>query len=195
MLERIIAIFILIVFMPVIALLIGCLIFDSGPIFYRQQRVGKGGKAIYIYKFRSMVVGSDRLLKEYLGNDPVAAAEWAIRQKLRDDPRVTRLGRFIRKYSLDELPQLISVLKGDMSLVGPRPVGPGELLRYGASRRHYLRVRPGLTGVWQVMRTDQTTYSRRVAYDRAYVANANVCWDIKIIAMTVLRVLAPRGAH
>jgi lipopolysaccharide/colanic/teichoic acid biosynthesis glycosyltransferase len=169
---------------------------DGGRVFYAHQRVGRGGRLFGCLKFRSMVADADRRLADLLERDPVALAEWQATRKLKNDPRVTWIGRFLRASSLDELPQLINVLKGDMSLVGPRPVQAAELAAfYGAAAQHYLSVRPGITGPWQVSGRNDTSYAQRVALDVAYATHPSLLNDVKILLRTPLAVLARRGAY
>jgi len=169
---------------------------DGGPAFFAHQRVGRGGKLFGCLKFRSMVVDSQARLEALLASDPAARAEWDATRKLKNDPRITRIGRFLRSTSLDELPQLINVLRGEMSLVGPRPVLEAELDRYyGASAAHYMAVRPGITGLWQVSGRSETTYESRVALDVSYVSRPSFMADIAILLRTPLAVLSRRGAH
>jgi Undecaprenyl-phosphate galactose phosphotransferase WbaP len=169
---------------------------DGGPAFFAHQRVGRGGKLFGCLKFRSMVTDSQARLEALLANDPAARAEWEATRKLKNDPRITRIGRFLRSTSLDELPQLINVLRGQMSLVGPRPVLEAELDRYyGASAAHYMAVRPGITGLWQVSGRSETTYESRVALDVSYVSRPSLLSDISILLRTPVAVLSRRGAH
>ncbi len=168
---------------------------DGGPAFYAQPRIGRGGVMFPCFKFRSMVVDADRRLHELLQHDRRAAAEWAASQKLTRDPRITPWGRFIRKTSLDELPQLFNVLRGEMSLVGPRPIVMAEAVRYGAFLRNYQSVRPGITGLWQVSGRADVSYRRRVAIDVLYTRRRSVVLYIKILAATVPCVLLSRGAY
>jgi len=169
---------------------------DGGPAFFAHQRVGRGGKLFGCLKFRSMVIDSQARLESLLANDPVARAEWEATRKLKNDPRITRIGRFLRSTSLDELPQLINVLRGEMSLVGPRPVQEAEIDRYyGASAAHYMAVRPGITGLWQVSGRSETSYESRVALDVAYVSRPSLLADISILLRTPVAVLSRRGAH
>lgn len=170
-----------------IALLIKVL--DPGPVFFGHRRLGRQGRRFDCLKFRTMKVNSQEQLQLILANDPGAAEEWANNQKLSRDPRVTKLGAFLRKTSLDELPQLINVLRGDMSLVGPRPITPAELDRYGRNRRYYLLVRPGITGMWQVNGRSSTSYNSRVYYDRHYLETWNWLAEFRILLMTVPAVL------
>ncbi|MEY4794652.1 MAG: hypothetical protein RL724_1588 [Pseudomonadota bacterium] len=169
---------------------------DGGPAFFAHQRVGRGGKLFGCLKFRSMVIDSQARLEDLLANDPAARAEWDATRKLKNDPRITRIGRFLRSTSLDELPQLINVLRGEMSLVGPRPVQEAEIDRYyGASAAHYMAVRPGITGLWQVSGRSETSYESRVALDVAYVSRPSLLADIAILLRTPVAVLSRRGAH
>lgn len=169
---------------------------DGGSAFFAHPRVGRNGKLFGCLKFRSMVVDSQARLAALLASDPAARAEWEETRKLRHDPRVTRIGRFLRATSLDELPQLLNVLRGDMSLVGPRPVQQAELERfYGAAAFHYMSVRPGITGLWQVSGRSETSYAQRVALDVAYVSRPSLLADLRILLRTPLAVLSRKGAH
>lgn len=184
------------VFLPVFLLVALLIRLDSpGPILYRQPRLGKDGRKILIYKFRSMRVNADHILDEYLENYPVARGEWEQTQKLRSDPRITRVGKWIREFSLDELPQLFNILKGDMSLVGPRPILLEQEERYGAAIDVYRNVRPGLTGFWQVSGRNHTTFYQRTLYDTYYVRNWSVWLDTTILLRTVWVVLSRDGAY
>ena len=167
---------------------------DGGPVLFAHRRIGKNGAAFKCYKFRSMVLDADKRLVALLASDPDAAEEWARDQKLRNDPRVTPLGRFLRKSSLDELPQLFNILKGDMSVVGPRPIVADEIVRYGAHFEAYKSVTPGITGPWQVSGRNDVTYDERVEMDAEYAANWTVAGDIWITLKTVPSVLFSRGA-
>lgn len=164
-------------------------IFDNGPVFYAHARLGRHGRIFKCLKFRSMRVDAQERLAALLLSDPAVAAEWRESQKLKNDPRVTKLGHFLRKSSLDELPQLWNVLKGDMSLVGPRPITRAELERYGRDRRYYLLVRPGITGLWQVSGRSNTNYERRVRFDKQYVERWSFVGDLNILVKTVPAVL------
>lgn len=177
-----------------ITIAIAIKIFDPGPILFGHERVGRQGRLFKCWKFRSMVVDSQQRLEALLASDPAAAREWAATQKLANDPRITPLGRFLRKTSLDELPQFWNVLRGDMSLVGPRPITRAELDRYGRDRRYYLVVRPGISGLWQISGRSQSTYEERVALDRLYVETWTFWRDLRIAVMTVPAVLLSRGA-
>ncbi|MBU6406829.1 MAG: sugar transferase [Alphaproteobacteria bacterium] len=173
---------------------IAIMIFDPGPVLFGHERVGRQGRTFKCWKFRSMVLDSKQRLQSLLASDPAAAQEWAATQKLSNDPRITPLGRFLRKTSLDELPQFWNVLCGDMSLVGPRPITREELDRYGRDRRYYLVVRPGISGLWQISGRSQSSYEERVALDRRYVETWSFWRDLKIVAMTIPAVLMSRGA-
>ena len=168
---------------------------DGSRAFYSQKRFGLNGETFNCFKLRSMVPDAREQLEYLLATDPAARAEWDETQKLTNDPRITALGNFIRKTSIDELPQLYNVLRGDMSLVGPRPIVESEIARYGDSFRHYCSVRPGITGLWQVSGRSDTTYPERVATDVEYVRSRSFWGDIKIMLMTVPAVLISKGAR
>ncbi len=175
-----------------IALLIK--IFDPGPVFYGHRRLGRQGAAFDCLKFRTMKVNAQEELRQILASDPAAAAEWEQTQKLRNDPRVTKLGAFLRKTSLDELPQLFNVLRGEMSLVGPRPITSSELERYGRQRRYYLAVRPGITGLWQVSGRSNASYDLRVRLDREYLEEWSWLGEVWILLMTIPAVVKTKDA-
>jgi lipopolysaccharide/colanic/teichoic acid biosynthesis glycosyltransferase len=186
----------LVFFAPVMLVIAICVyLADPGPVFFRQKRIGLHGNLFNCYKFRTMATDAEERLEKLLANEPLARAEWARDHKLRNDPRVTRIGRWLRKSSLDELPQLLSVLRGDMSLVGPRPIVENEASRYGRYFSHYCAVRPGLTGLWQISGRNDVSYRRRVAYDVLYVRTATVADNVRILALTVPSVLASRGSY
>ncbi|MCR5868792.1 sugar transferase [Aquincola sp. J276] len=168
---------------------------DGAPIFFGHYRVGRDAKLFRCYKFRTMYRQSQQMLADILANDPVAKAEWERDQKLSNDPRITPIGHFLRRTSLDELPQLFNVLRGEMSLVGPRPITVGELTRYGRTRWDYLSVPPGMTGLWQVSGRNDVTYDERVALDRFYVDNRSIALDVKILLKTLKVVLVREGAR
>ncbi len=190
------ALFLLLVLSPLL-LLIAALIWrrDGAPIIFAHYRVGCSGKLFKCYKFRTMYVDAERVLADLLRDNPSARAEWERDQKLTDDPRITPIGRFLRKTSLDELPQLFNVLRGDMNAVGPRPITVDELDRYGRERWHYLAVRPGITGLWQVSGRNNLSYAARVALDREYVETRNLWLDIGILFRTIEVVLNHDGAR
>lgn len=169
---------------------------DGGSAFYGHTRIGKDGKPFQCWKFRSMVMNSKEVLEKYLANNSEAQAEWDRDFKLRDDPRITPVGQFLRKTSLDELPQLWNVLKGEMSLVGPRPVVQEELDKYyGAAVKEYKSMRPGLTGLWQVSGRNDVSYDERVAMDVDYVHHWSVFKDIIIIFKTIGVMVKKKGAY
>jgi exopolysaccharide production protein ExoY len=168
---------------------------DPGPILFAQRRIGHRGRRFGCFKFRSMVVDAEARLAELLAADPVAREEWGRDHKLRNDPRITLIGGILRKSSLDELPQLLNVLRGDMSIVGPRPIVDAEVTRYGRYFMHYCLVRPGITGLWQVSGRNDVSYRRRVAFDVMYSRRQSMILDLRIIAMTVPSVLRARGSY
>ena len=164
---------------------------NGGSPFYRQQRVGKNGREFSMLKLRSMVADADTILSDYLAQNPEARAEWDEKQKLRTDPRITSVGRFIRKTSLDELPQLWNVLKGDMSLVGPRPMMPCQQEIYPG--RCYYEMRPGITGLWQVSERNETSFAQRAFYDSQYLDELSLKSDLTLMVKTVSVVLRANG--
>ena len=168
---------------------------DGGPILFRHRRVGRNGTYFDCLKFRTMVTDAEAILHDHLARDAAAAREWTQTQKLKDDPRITWLGRGLRNSSLDELPQLLNVVKGEMSLVGPRPIVAAETSKYGTSIQQYFRCRPGITGAWQVNGRNETTYQHRVALDHDYVENWKFRRDLVIIGQTVRVVLTARGCY
>lgn len=183
-------------FLPVGLVIAAVLLLQDGrPLLFRQQRVGLGGRLFECWKFRSMVKDADRRLEELLSGCERSRREWEANQKLERDPRIHPVGAILRRSSLDELPQLVNILRGDMSVVGPRPVLERELERYGRFSRHYLAQRPGLTGLWQVSGRSDTTYSERVRLDVEYSRSWTLGGDVAIIARTVAVVLAARGSR
>lgn len=178
---------------PVILVLCALTRRDGAPGLFGHERVGKDGKRFKCWKIRSMVPDAKERLAEYLAANPEAAAEWERDYKLENDPRITRLGVFIRKTSLDELPQLWNVLVGEMSFVGPRPIVASELDRYGEHRGEYLALRPGITGLWQVSGRNGISYGDRVRLDVQYARNMNIWTDVTLIARTAGVVFAPTG--
>ncbi len=178
---------------PAIALLALVVRRDSGPSFYGHARIGKSGRAFRCWKIRSMVPNADAILAQYLADNPSARVEWERTQKLEHDRRITKLSHFLRKSSLDELPQLWNVLRGDMSLVGPRPVTGDELSKYGDDKEKYLSVRPGITGLWQVSGRNEVSYAERVALDVDYAESVSFSRDTVIMLKTVRVVLRPNG--
>jgi Undecaprenyl-phosphate galactose phosphotransferase WbaP len=168
---------------------------SRGPAFYGHGRIGEGGRMFRAWKFRTMVENADEILEHCLEADPGLRAEWMANHKLRDDPRVTKIGKLLRQTSLDELPQIWNVIRGEMSLVGPRPIVRHEAGKYGEEFDTYRRVRPGITGLWQVSGRSETTYAERVAMDVHYVRNWSVWLDVYLLAKTVGVVLRKRGAY
>ena len=168
---------------------------DGGPAFYSHRRVGRDGAMFSCFKFRSMYEDSEKRLETLLAHNTEAKTEWEEHYKLKNDPRITRLGHFLRESSIDELPQLLNVLKGDMSLVGPRPVILKELEKYGEAKGTYLSVRPGLTGLWQVSGRNDLDYETRVALDVEYVESYSFRIDLIILMKTIRVVLEGRGAY
>jgi len=189
------ATFALVVFSPLILGIVLCGFGSQGPALFKHRRVGQGGKVFNCIKFRTMVPNADKVLQDLLDSDVEIKEEWLRDHKLRDDPRITRLGRFLRRTSLDELPQLLNVLRGEMSLVGPRPVVPDELRRYGNKVTTFLSARPGITGLWQVSGRNDTDYRRRVALDVCYVRSRSLLLDLYILFKTLPVVFARSGAY
>jgi exopolysaccharide production protein ExoY len=195
-LDIVVALAALIFFAPLLVVIsIAVYAADPGPIFFSQKRIGRNGRAFDCIKFRSMVVDAERRLSDLLSNDSRALQEWRKDHKLRNDPRVTSLGLFLRRSSLDELPQLFNVLRGDMSIVGPRPIVQKEIRRYGYGFKHYCAVRPGITGLWQVSGRNNLSYRRRVALDRLYVRSRSLNRDVQIMALTLPAVLTRNGSY
>jgi exopolysaccharide production protein ExoY len=168
---------------------------DAGPALFGHKRLGQGGRSFACLKFRTMVVDAEVRLAAHLAADPAARAEWETSQKLRHDPRVTVLGRFLRRTSIDELPQLINILRGEMSLVGPRPIVQAEVSRYGRYINAYYSVKPGVTGLWQVTGRGESSYRRRVVLDLAYIRSRSVRLNFAIMFLTVPRVLFGAGSY
>lgn len=168
---------------------------DKGPAFYGHRRIGHNGQSFRCLKFRTMVVHGDRVLQAYLQANPKAQEEWRTTRKLQNDPRVTAVGSVLRKLSLDELPQLINIIRGEMSIVGPRPVVEEELELYEGAAVYYLQSRPGLTGLWQVSGRNDVSYASRVAFDTHYVKTWSLRSDMMIIARTIPAVCLSRGSY
>ncbi|MDP3658695.1 sugar transferase [Phenylobacterium sp.] len=185
------------VFIMPLLLVIALLIMaqDGGPALFRHRRLGKGGKPFYCLKFRTMVVDAETQLAGLLAADPELRQEWQNAHKLRHDPRVTPLGRFLRRSSLDELPQLFNLLRGEMSLVGPRPIVEAEVDRYGWRFRHYCAVTPGITGLWQVSGRNDISYRTRVAMDTLYARRKSPLFDAWLLISTLPAVLRRRGSY
>jgi len=176
----------------VVALLVSM---DGGPVFFRHRRVGRGGALFGCWKFRTMILDAEPCLEEYFSHHPQALDEWRREQKLAFDPRVTPIGKFLRRSSLDELPQLLNVLAGEMSLVGPRPVTVDELRHYGTAAPLYMSARPGITGLWQVSGRNDVGYAQRVALDEQYLQRGGALLDFLILYRTIGVVLSRRGAR
>lgn len=183
---------VLLLFSPLI-LTVAALIWvtQRNTVIFKHERIGFSGRKFYCYKFCTMVPNADGVLRDYLASNSEAANEWRENQKLKHDPRVTFLGHIMRKSSIDELPQLLNVLKGDMSCVGPRPIVDSEVERYGADMAHYMRARPGISGLWQVSGRNSLTYDARVALDAHYVRNWSFLTDVVILLKTIPAVMRP----
>jgi lipopolysaccharide/colanic/teichoic acid biosynthesis glycosyltransferase len=195
LMDLILSIVFLILFSPLF-LVCAVMIRRSGQgIFYSDRRVGRDGKIFYCHKFRTMVPNANKLLADLLQKDPELRREWETGFKLKKDPRVTAIGRFLRKTSLDELPQLFNVLKGEMSLVGPRPMFEEEQERWGAAIHYYYSTRPGMTGVWQIYGRSDTSYETRIRLNVEYVRNWSFGRDVKILAMTPKVFFPGSGAY
>ena len=183
-------------FLPVLLLVALTIWLSSpGPVLFVQQRMGRGGKTFPCLKFRSMAINAQELLEQLLATDPQARAEWARDQKLRKDPRVTPVGGLLRKTSLDELPQLLNVLLGHMSIVGPRPIIAGEIERYGARYEDYCSVRPGITGLWQISGRNDVSYDTRIRLDSLYARRKSLGYDMTICLRTIPAVLGSNGSY
>ncbi|WP_309229284.1 sugar transferase [Novosphingobium sp. NBM11] len=170
-------------------------VLDPGPIFFAHVRVGRNGRVFRCLKFRSMVVNAEERLRDLLRNDPAARAEWEKDHKLRNDPRVIGIGKFLRKSSIDELPQLFNVLRGEMSIVGPRPIVTAEVPRYGRYFQHYCSVRPGITGLWQISGRNDTSYRRRIAFDVIFCRTLSVKLYLRILFGTIPSVMMQQGSY
>lgn len=189
------SILLLIILSPLFIFLIFKISRDGGNAIYGHTRVGMNGKKFKCYKFRSMVINSQEVLDHILSTDPKAKLEWAKDFKLKNDPRITKLGYFIRKTSIDELPQLWNVLIGDMSFVGPRPVTEKELERYRQYMKYYLAVRPGITGLWQISGRNDITYNERIRLDIRYIISWSLLKDFIILFKTISVVFFRKGAY
>lgn len=184
----------ILLFLPIFIIIAFMIKLDSkGNIIYKHKRIGKNGKYIYLYKFRTMYTNSKEILEEIL-NDPKIKEEWDNNFKLENDPRITKVGKFLRRSSLDELPQLINIFLGDMSFVGPRPVVDGEIEKYGIYKRKFLSVTPGLTGWWACNGRSCTTYEDRIKLELYYVNNRSILLDIKTLFKTFKAVVKGHGA-
>ncbi len=200
MIKRLVDLLLITIASPFILLINGFIALaikmDSrGPVLYTENRIGHDGREFKVYKFRTMVTNANNLLQEYLDKDPVLADEWEKTHKLKNDPRITRVGRTLRRLSMDELPQLINVVRNEMSLVGPRPIVDEEVIKYGDRFELYKKVKPGLSGLWQVSGRNDLTYDTRVDLDEYYVRNYSIWMDLYIILKTVSAILSNRGAY
>lgn len=198
--KRLLDILIILICLPIVlpvTFLVALLVklTSRGPIFYAHKRIGKNGKELKCWKFRSMCINSQEILEHILATDPVRREEWEHDRKFVDDPRVTKFGKFLRKTSLDELPQLWNIITGQMSLVGPRPVTEPELEKYGKYKDYVLSVPPGLTGMWQISGRSDTGYEERITYDTYYIQNWSIWLDIWILIKTVWVVIIGKGAY
>ena len=183
----------LILLSPVFAIIAIAIKIDSkGPVFFAHKRIGKNGKIIKLYKFRSMVINAEELIKSFT---PEQMKEYKENYKLTNDPRITKVGKFLRKTSLDELPQLINIINGDLSIIGPRPVVADELEKYGVNKDKFLSVTPGLTGYWAANGRSNTTYEQRMEMELYYIDNLSLKMDIKVFFKTILSVLKKEGAR
>jgi Undecaprenyl-phosphate galactose phosphotransferase WbaP len=198
--KRLIDLFMVIIVSPIIlvitaiiALIIKCT--TKGPAFYGHNRIGKNGKLLKTWKFRTMVADADKRLQEILDSNPDARREWEENQKLENDPRITPFGKFLRKTSMDELPQLWNIFLGQMSFVGPRPVTESEINKYGNKAKYILSVKPGLSGMWQISGRSATGYEERIMLDSYYIQNWSIWLDIWIIIKTIGVVIKGRGAY
>lgn len=185
----------LVFFIPIMAAIaLAILLCDPGPVLFGHARIGRHGRTFRCWKFRTMTSNAEHVLARHLDADADARREWQSTRKLRRDPRVTRIGRLLRRSSLDELPQLLNVLRGEMSIVGPRPITDAEAGRYRRYFVHYCAVRPGITGLWQVTGRSNTSYRRRVATDVAYARSRGLAMDIRIMLLTIPSVLRGDGS-
>ena len=182
----------LILLSPLFAIIAIAIKIDSkGPVFFEHKRIGKNGKIIKLYKFRSMVINAEELIKSFT---PEQTKEYKANYKLTNDPRITKVGKFLRKTSLDELPQLINIINGDLSIIGPRPVVADELEKYGVNKDKFLSVTPGLTGYWAANGRSNTTYEQRMEMELYYIDNLSLKMDIKVFFKTILSVVKKEGA-
>lgn len=195
-LDAILALVGLVVLAPMILMLIAILMVLQGrPIFIAHRRIGKNGVMFHCLKFRTMVTNADEILTRHLAANPHHRAQWNATRKLKDDPRITPFGALLRKSSIDEIPQLLNVIQGTMSLVGPRPIVASEAELYGVHFADYIKVRPGLTGLWQVSGRSDTSYGERVLLDVRYVKERSIVGDLAILFKTVPAVLRSRGSY
>lgn len=190
-----VAVLALVFLAPLLLVIAGAIrLSGSGPVLFAHRRIGRNGDTFPCFKFRSMVTDADERLMRMLANDAEARQEWETTHKLRRDPRITRIGLFLRRSSMDELPQLLNVLRGEMSIVGPRPIVAGEVERFGRYFADYCSTLPGITGLWQISGRSNLSYRRRVALDVAYARSRSFGLDLRIMVMTLPAVLAARGS-
>lgn len=185
----------LIVLLPLFAALALLISLDGHPPYFLQTRIGYRGRQFKIWKFRSMIYKAEDRLEAILADDAVKKETWLEKRKLENDPRITLIGRFIRRHSFDELPQLFNVLRGDMSLVGPRPILPSELELWGENIHIYYECKPGITGLWQVSGRNALSYAKRIDLDIYYIKNRSLYIDLKILIKTIIEILFPKSAH
>jgi lipopolysaccharide/colanic/teichoic acid biosynthesis glycosyltransferase len=196
LLDLTVAVILLLPAIPFSAFIALAIVLDSrGPVFFAHSRIGKGNRQFRLWKFRTMVKDADTVLERYLSEHPDLQAEWLETHKLRNDPRVTRVGRLLRRSSLDELPQLLSVLAGEMSMVGPRPIVADEVPKYGPLFDLYLQMRPGLTGLWQSSGRTDMSYRTRLALDLRYMQERTLWLDLKVLLKTIRVVVLGHGAY
>lgn len=193
--DLVLACAVFVVIAPLLVIVAALVSLDGGPALYRHPRVGKGGALFDCLKFRTMMLDADQCLDEYLAHHPEAKDEWVRDQKLKFDPRITAVGHLLRRSSLDELPQIFNVFRGDMSLVGPRPITSSELDRYGKLAGAYASVLPGITGLWQVSGRNAVSYERRVELDAEYVRQQSMILDLVILARTPKVIVSAIGAR
>ena len=195
-LDFIFAFFLILFFSPVLLLIVLILkLFTSGNIFFVHERIGKFGHKFNLYKFRTMKHNRVQILEQYLKLYPDKKIEWDKNHKFKNDPRITKIGYYLREFSLDEIPQLFNILKGEMSFIGPRPIVDKEIKKYGESYLSYKTVKPGLSGLWQVSGRNNVSYSKRVELDRYYIKKISFLLDIKILFKTIPAILSRKGAY
>ena len=193
MIDVVLSLFGLVLISPFVVIIAILIKIDSkGPVFFKHHRIGKNGKPFSMYKFRTMKDGAEAMINDFT---PEQLEEWNENFKLKDDPRITRIGKFLRKTSLDELPQLINILKGDMSIVGPRPIIEEELEEYGNDKDEFLSIRPGLTGWWASNGRSEISYPERCSYELYYVRNESFWLDVKVMFLSVFSVFLHKGAR
>jgi lipopolysaccharide/colanic/teichoic acid biosynthesis glycosyltransferase len=194
--DLVIASFALLFLLPLLMFVAAIIALDGGEVIFGHTRVGTSGKLFRVFKFRTMCADADQRLNTYLELNETARREWQLTQKLQNDPRVTWIGSFLRKSSIDELPQLLNVLRGEMSIVGPRPIVQSEIVRYGRYIQHYKRCRPGITGLWQVSGRNDVAYRRRVAFDTIYCRHmGDLRFELALLLRTVPAVLRSKGSY